>query len=71
LNDGPEVQMHLPIIIQQSREAASHVALSARPDAPVVPAPATTVKPQRSRSARQALASLLRRSADRLSPVAE
>jgi hypothetical protein len=29
------------------------------------------VKPQRSRSARQALASLLRRSADRLSPVAE
>jgi hypothetical protein len=63
--------VHLPIIIQQSREAASRVAVSARPDAPVVPAPATTVKPQRSRSARQALASLLRRSADRLSPVAE
>jgi hypothetical protein len=71
LNDGPEVQMQLPIIIQQSREAASRVAMSARPDAAVVPAPATTVKPQGPHSARQALASLLRRSADRLSPVAE
>ena len=63
--------MHLPIIIQQSREAASSVAMSARPDAPVVPAPAAAVKPQRSHSVRQTLAALLRRSADRLSPVAE
>jgi hypothetical protein len=61
----------LPIIIQQSRESAGRVALSARPDAPVVAAPAATVEPKRSHSARQALASLLRRSADRLSPVAE
>jgi hypothetical protein len=63
--------VHLPIIIQQSSDAASRLALSARPDAPVVPAPAATVKPQRSHSVRQTLASLLRRSADRLSPVAE
>jgi hypothetical protein len=64
--------MHLPVLIRQAHDATASRARSARPLAPQ--RHDTVASPARRRSpgvVRQAAASALRRSADRLAPVIE
>jgi hypothetical protein len=64
--------MHLPIAVHHARELTSDLARSAQPRAPVrAAAPAPAVQRCSPGVARRAVASLLRRSADRLAPVIE
>ena len=61
----------LPVLIEQSRSATAHLARSAAPDAPVVPFTAASPSSPAPRVLRRRLAAILRRSAERLAPVAE
>lgn len=61
----------LPVLIQQSRTAAARTARSAMPDAPVVPYVASSRSTRTAGALRRRVAAALRRSAERLAPVAE